>query len=52
MYRGWGWQADQFDKWLDSYRHYRTHVGVGRVGAFYRASFYEVMHREPRKYTP
>ena len=40
------------EKWQDSYRHYRVHVGLSTLGAIYRATFYEVMHREPRKYTP
>lgn len=40
-----------FVKWQDSYHHYRTHVGLSPLGAFYRASFYEIMKREPYKYT-
>lgn len=35
------------DKWWDSYSHYRIHVGLGVIGAVYRATFYEIMGREP-----
>lgn len=34
--------------WLrDSYRHYRRHVGLGRVHAFYRAVYFEARGKEP-----
>lgn len=34
-------------KFLDSYRHYRRRVGLGRIHAFYRAVYYETRGREP-----
>ena len=34
-------------KFLDSYRHYRRHVALGRVHAIYRALYYEIRGKEP-----
>jgi len=36
--------------WRDSYGHYRSKVGCARLYAVYRASFYELVKREPRKW--
>lgn len=36
------------EKWLDSYWHYRNHVGLNPIHSFYRATFYEIKKREPR----
>jgi hypothetical protein len=37
-------------KWLDSYGHYRTHLALSRPMAIYRAFYYEVLGKEPKKY--
>lgn len=34
----------------DDYRHYRRHVGLGRIGAFYRALYYRTFKKDPAKY--
>lgn len=36
-----------WQRWLDSYRHYRRHVGLAVLGAVYRACYYELRHKEP-----
>lgn len=35
-------------RWADSYRHYRTKVGLGPVHAAWRALRWEVAGREPK----
>lgn len=37
----------RLDKLLDSYDHYRRHVGCGRFYALYRALYYEIRGKEP-----
>ena len=37
----------RFGYWVDSYRHYRNRVGLERIKAFFRATYYEIKHKEP-----
>lgn len=36
-----------YSKFMDSYWHYRTKVGLGRVHSVYRAFYYEIKGKEP-----
>lgn len=36
--------------WLDSFYHYRVHVGCGVFYAMYRATYYELRRKEPKKW--
>jgi hypothetical protein len=39
-----------YEKPLDSYDHYRRHVGCGVFYALYRTWYYETFHKEPKKW--
>lgn len=43
---------NKINKWMDSYQHYRYTCGMNKYMAFYRAGYYEIKLKEPKKYRP
>lgn len=40
-------KISKYDKFCDSFDHYRKKVGLGRIHSFYRALYYEIKGKEP-----
>ena len=41
------WVFENLGRFEDSYNHYRTKVGLGRIRSLYRTFYFEFKHKEP-----